>query len=173
MELFIFLLDFSPIKPDLGLILWTSVIFLLFWFIMGKMAFGPIADALQTRGDDIQNALDEAKKAKEEMANLKAENERVLVQAREERAAILKEAKEAKNKIIAEAKEGAKEEANKIMSSAKSEIENQKKQALTDIKNQVGTMALDIAEQVLKKELKSDANQQSFVSQLVDGIKMN
>lgn len=172
-NLFIFLLDFSPIKPDLGLILWTTVIFLLFWFIMGKMAFKPIANALKTREDDIQTALDEAKKAKEEMANLKAENERILVEAREERANILKEAKDAKTKIISEAKDEAKHEASKIMNTAKVEIENQKKTAMSDLKNQVGNMALDIAEQVIRKDLKSDSNQQSFVNQLVDDIKLN
>lgn len=171
--LFIQLLDFSPIKPDLGLILWTSVIFLLFWFILGKLAFKPIANALKTRENDIQSALDEAKKAKAEMATMKAENEKLLVQAREERASILREAKEAKTKMISEAKTDAKTEANKILESAKLEIENQKKSALTEIKNQVGTMALDIAEKVIKKELKNDGVQQSFVNSLVDEIKLN
>ncbi len=168
-----FLADFNVIRPDFGLLFWTSLIFILFWLLIGKFAFKPIAQALRKREDDIQGALDEAKAAREEMANLKAENEKILVQAREERASILKEAKEAKTQMISEAKEGAKVEANKILNSAKAEIENQKKQALSDIKNQVGIMALDIAEKVIKKDLKSDSNQQSFVESLVNDIKMN
>ena len=65
------LLDFTPFQPSPGLALWGLLIFLLFWGIMAKVAFGPIANALQTRENDIQNALDSAKSAKEEMANLK------------------------------------------------------------------------------------------------------
>ena len=85
----IVLLDFSPIKPDLGLLLWTTLIFSLFWFLISKAAFKPITNALKSREDDIQSALDEAKKAREEMAKMKAENEALLAQAREERAQIL------------------------------------------------------------------------------------
>jgi F-type H+-transporting ATPase subunit b len=61
------------------------------------------------------------------MANMKAENEKLLAQAREERSKMLQEAKEIKNQMIAEAKEKAKEEANKIVSNAMNDIENQKK----------------------------------------------
>ena len=102
----IYLADFSVIKPDFGLIFWTVIIFLLFWFIIGKMAFRPIAEALKKRQQDIQDSLDEAKKARQEMAELKAENEDLLIQAREERAKILKEAKEAQDTIIRERGEG-------------------------------------------------------------------
>lgn len=163
----IFLADFSVIKPDAGLIFWTTVFFIIFWWLMSKFAFKPIANALKKRELDIQNALDEAKKAKEEMSNLKAENEKLLMQAREERANILKEAKDTKNAIINEAKDKAKEEANKIVVNAKAEIENSKKAALLEVKNQVGAMALDIAERVIKKELQGNKEQESFVDSLV------
>lgn len=167
------LADFSVIKPDPGLIFWTSVIFLLFWFIVGKFGFRPIANALKKREDDIQSALDQAKSAKEEMANMKAENEALLAKAREERAVMLKEAKDTKNEIIAEAKNKAKEEAQKIANTAMVEIENQKKAAMVEVKNKVGVMALDIAEKVLKKELKGNSEHESFVNTLVDEIKLN
>ena len=78
-----------------------------------------------------------------------------------------------KNEIIAEAKEKAKLEAKKLLENAKEEINNQKNAAITEVKNKVGIMALDIAEKVLKKELKGDKDQESFVSQLVDDIKLN
>jgi len=171
--MFDFLFLFDVIKPDPGLILWTSVIFLLVWVTLGRMAFRPIQAALKKREDDIQGALDEAKKAREEMANLKAENEQLLVEAREERGAILKEAKEAKDSIINEAKEKAKDEAQKIVQNAKQEIENQRMAVLTEVKNQVGTMAIEIAEKVLRKQLEGAKDQEAFVNQLVDEIKLN
>jgi len=169
----LFLLDFNPIKPDLGLILWTTLFFGLFWLLIGRAAFGPIARSLKSRQDDIQGALDEAKKAREEMANMKAENERILGEAREERSKILKEAKEAKTTIIAEAKDKAKEEANKIVANAKVEIDNQKSAAMTEVKNTVGLMALDIAEKVIQKELKNNPDQVSFANKLVEEINLN
>lgn len=168
---FLFLADFSVIRPDVGLLFWTTIIFLIFWFGLGKMAFKPIASALKKREDDIQTALDEAKKAQLEMAALNAKNEELLVEAREERAKILREAKEAKDSIINEARDKAKEEAQRIVTNAKIEIDNQKNAAMTELKNQVGVMAIDIAEKVIKKELAG--SQGSFVNKLVDDIKLN
>ena len=164
---------FDPIKPDIGLIFWTTVIFGLFWLIVGRYAFKPIANALRKRELDIQSALDQAKHAKREMANLKTENEKLLVEAREERAKILKEAKDAGEHIVQDAKNKAKEEAQKIVTSAQNEIEGLKKEALIEVKNQVGNMALDIAEQVLRSSLKEDQQQQALVETLVKEIKFN
>ena len=167
------LIDFSPIKPDFGLILWTTVIFCLFWWIMKRYAFGPIAAALITRESDIQTALDEAKKAREEMSGLKAENEQLLQKARQERAQMLKEAKDTKNNIISEAKTRAREEANRVIVEARKEIETQKKAALAEIKSEVGLIALDIAEKIIRKELKGIEDQERFVDKMVKEINDN
>lgn len=163
----LFLVDFDVIKPDVGLVFWTTIFFIVFWWLMSKFAFKPIANALKKREHDIQDALDEAKRAKEEMANLQTENERLLQEAREERAAMLKEAKDTKNSIIKEAKDKAKQEASTIVKNAKNEIESSKQAALTEVKNQVGTMALEIAEKVLKKQLQGNTEQEAFVDSLV------
>ena len=169
----VFLLaDFSVIKPDPGLIFWTALIFILLWTILGRMAFRPIQNALKKRENDIQEALDEAKLARQEMANLQSENEKLLIEAREERAQILKDAKAARASMIKEAKEEAKAEAQKIVTNAKQEIENQRMAAVTDLKNQVGQMAIEIAEKVLRKQLAGDAAQESYVNQLVDEIEL-
>lgn len=165
--------DFNPILPSVGLIFWTTIIFGIFWFLVGKFAYRPITDALEKRDGDIQNALEEAVKAREEMTNLKAENEKILTEAREERAKILKEANALKESIVNEAKDKAKEEANKIVKSAKQEIENQKMAAMTEVKNQAGMMALAIAEKVIRKELVGDGEQEKFANSLVDEIKLN
>ena len=168
-----FIADFNVIRPDFGLFFWAIVIFAIFWFFIGKFAFRPIADALQKRENDIQDALDQAKKAKEEMEKLQADNEMLLQEAREERAKILKEAKDAKESIIREAKEQAKGEANKMILNAKMEIDNQKNAAIAEVKSQLGSMALEIASKVLKKELSDSKEQVSYVDKLVDDLNMN
>lgn len=167
------LLSFTPFQPSPGLAIWSLLIFLLFWFIMGKYAFKPIAKALEKRENDIQHALDQAKLAKEEMKNMESQNEELLAKARDERNKILQEAKEMKNQILSEAKTKAKEEANKIITAAQTEIENQKKSAMAEVTSQVGGMAIGIAEQLLKKNLSNDQEQTSFVQELVKDIKLN
>ena len=169
----IFLADFSVIKPDFGLLFWTTIIFALFWFLIGRFAFRPIAQALKKREDDIQNSLDEAKKAREEMSNLKAENEALLAEAKVERAKILKEAKEAAVNFEKEEREKTKEKIQKMMTEAKTQIENQRMAAVTDVKNQIGLMAIEISEKLLKKELKGDAAQEKFVNDLVEDLNIN
>ncbi|MFZ1703926.1 MAG: F0F1 ATP synthase subunit B [Saprospiraceae bacterium] len=167
------LLTFTPFQPTPGLAFWSLLIFLLFWYVMYKMAFKPIAESLAKREDDIQHALDQAKIAREEMTNLQAENERLLAEAREERAKILMEAKEAKASILTEAKIKAKEEASKIMQHAIQEIENHKKAAMIDVKNEIGTLATNIAEKVLRKELKGQADHEQFVNTLIKEMHLN
>jgi F-type H+-transporting ATPase subunit b len=169
----LFLADFSVIKPDPGLIFWTALIFILVWGFLGRLAFRPIQNALKQRETDIQSALDEALKARQEMANLKAENEELLKQAQEERAKILREAKEAKDSIITEAREKAREEAQKIVANAKAEIENQRMAAIVDLKNQIGRLSIEIAEKVLRKQLDDKNGQEKFVNTLVDEIELN
>ncbi|HRG42981.1 MAG: F0F1 ATP synthase subunit B [Saprospiraceae bacterium] len=166
-------LDFSPIKPTFGLLFWSTIIFLIFWLIIGKFAFKPIVKALNDRADDIQKSLDSAKNAKLEMSQLKAENETILAEAREEKMRIIKEAKDAANLLIAEGRDKAKEEAQRIVVNAKNDIEIAKKSALVDVKNQVGAMAIEIAEKVIRKNLASDQTQQEYVNRLMDEIKMN
>ena len=168
-----FLADFSVIRPEPGLFVWSVLIFLVFWFLIGRFAFKPIANALKGREERIQSALDEAKRAREEMENLHAENEKLLAQAREERMHMLNEAKGLSDKLIGEAKTKAKEEAKKIVEKARIDIESQKNEALMEVKNKVGTIALEIAEKVIRRELDKDKGQQDYVSSMIDDLKLN
>ena len=169
----VFLADFSVIKPEPGLLIWTTIIFGLFWFLMSKFAFKPIGNALKQRELDIQNSLDEAKRAREEMSQLVAENEKLLAQAREERSAILKEAKEAKEEIIADAKERDGAEYKRKVESAIQDIENQKQAALVALKNQSGQMAVEIAEKLLRRELSNKSEQEAYAKSLAESINLN
>jgi len=169
----IFLADFSVIRPEPGLIFWSILIFLIFWFMVGKLAFKPIAKALKEREDSIQEALDKAKMDQEQMEKMNNENEKLLQKAREERGKILAEAKDLKNKIVGEAKEQAKLEANKIVEKAKAEIDTEKEAVFADLKNKVGSMALVIAEKVLEKNLSTDSAQVEYANSLVDNLNLN
>ena len=165
------LADLDVIKPDPGLILWTSLIFLIVYFLLSRFAFRPIQEALKKREKDIQSSLDEAKRVRQEMADIKVEHENLLKQAQAERSAILREAKEAKDAMIGEAKVKAKEEAQKIVETAKADIENLRKEALIDLKNQIGTIAVEVAEKILREKLKDDPTQEKLARALVEEMK--
>ncbi len=169
----IFLADFSVIRPEPGLFFWSVVIFLIFWVLAGKLGFKPIANALKEREKNIQDSLDKAKMAQEQMEKLNNENEKLLQSAREERGKILAEAKEMHAKIVGEAKQQAKIEANKIVSKAKAEIENEKEAAFADLRNKVGSMALVIAEKVLEKNLSEDSSQVEYANSLLNKMNLN
>lgn len=163
----LFLADFSVIKPDFGLIFWTVVIFLVLYAILGNLAWKPIQRALRRRDNEIQTSIDEAKRARAEMQAQASENQRLLMEAREERTRIITEAEKQSKEMIAAAKNEAREAAQKVATDARRDIENMRKAAMVDLKKEVGSMAIEIAEKILQKDLKSDANQEAFVRELV------
>jgi F-type H+-transporting ATPase subunit b len=159
--------------PKLGLLVWTLLAFLIVFFLLKKMAWPAIIKGLRDRENSISESLATAQKVKEEMAQMKSENEALLAKAREERGVMLKEARETKDRIISEAKEQAKVEANKIITEAQAAINAQKMAALTEVKNQVGKLVIEVSEKVLRRELGSKEAQEAHIKGLVDGVKMN
>jgi len=161
------------LTPEFGLLLWTTLAFLIVFFILKRMAWPAIIKGLRDRENIITDSLATAQKVKEEMSLMKSENEALLAQAREERALMLKDARETKDRIINEAKELAKVEANKIMTETQAAINAQKMAAITEVKNQVGKLVIEVSEKVLRKELGNKEAQEAHIKGLVDGVKLN
>jgi F-type H+-transporting ATPase subunit b len=163
----------SLLTPDFGLVFWTTIVFLAFWFLVGKFALKPIVNSIRDREKSINDALSSADKAKAEMQQLQSDNAALLKEAREEGAKILKEAKDVKESIITDAHTKAKEDAAKIVAEAKAEIESQKKAALAEVKNEVSKISIEIAQKVLARELDAAKDQQAYINSLVDKINVN
>ena len=161
------------VTPGFGLIFWTSVVFLILLVLLKRMAWTPILNNVDARNKSIEEALEAAKNARYEMSNLKADNDRILKEARAERDEMLKEAREIKASIISEAKNAAKDEADKMIASAKVVIENEKAGAISELKNTVGSLSVDIAEKVLRAELKDVDKQNAFIADMLKDIKLN
>ena len=151
-----------------GLFIWQIILFLLLLFLLRKFAWRPILKAVEDRETGIKDALDSAEKAKLEMANLQADNEKLLQEARAEREAMMKEAREIKTKMIADAKEEAQAEANKTIANAQATIEAEKKAAVADIKQQVAELSIEIAEKVVREELSNKDKQLKLVDQMLN-----
>ena len=119
------------------------------------------------------DALNAAKKAKDEIADLKSDNEKILAQARAERDMMLKEARDAKDAIINEAKGKATTEAERLIAIARESIKNEKMAAITELKNQVATLSVEIAEKIMKQQLANDDKQKSLIADLLKDAKLN
>jgi len=161
------------ITPGIGMIFWSTLFFLVLLFILGKFAWPAILTAVKARNESIRHALDAAKKAKEEMALMQADNEKILAEAKAGRDALLKEAKQVKDQLIADAKEKATAEANKLVQSAREAIRTEKAAALNEMKEQMATLSVDIAEQILRAKLGESKAQKELVDKLINDADLN
>jgi F-type H+-transporting ATPase subunit b len=159
--------------PEIGLVVWHSIAFLLLMFLLAKFAWKPVLKSIKEREDSIDNALASAEKAKIEMARLTSENEELLKAARIERDAILAEAKTLKDQILSDAKVQAQTEGAKLIEQAKKEIDDQKKRAMAEVKNQVSELSLVIAKKVLEREFSDESKQEALVADLLKDIRLN
>jgi len=161
------------LTPDPGLLIWTLLAFLIVFFILAKFGWPAILKGLKEREEGIADAIASAERIKGEMAQLKNENEALLAKAREERAAMIKEAKETADKMVADAKAKAKAEYDRIVTDAQQAITQQKNAALTDVKNKVGTLVIEVAEKVLRRELADKTQQENYIKDLTNAVKLN
>ena len=161
------------INPGLGIVFWMTLTFGIVLFILGKYAWPSILKGLKEREQSIQESLDAAKEAQNQMQRLKADNEKLLQEAKEERAAILAEARKIKEKIIEDAKENASQQADRIVGQAKERIDHEKKAALTEIKNTIAEYSIEIAEKILREELKDKNKQKELVEKLLKETSLN
>ena len=161
------------IEPGIGLLFWMTLTFIILLFLLAKFAWKPILNAVNDREVSIIDALNQAKLAKQEMAQLKEDNERILREARAERDGILKEARDMKDKIVNQAKDSAKVEGEKMMEAARQSIQTEKNAAMADIKTQIGTLSVSIAENILKQKLDNDGAQNALVENILNKSNLN
>lgn len=158
------------LKPDPGLLIWMCISFGILVFLLGKFAWKPILGAVKTREQSIADALNEAKKMRDDMAKMSASNEEVMRQARAERETLLKEARDIRDKEISEAKGRAKAEADAMLGRAREEIRNEKNAAIVELRNQVADLSLQVAERILKEKLGDAAAQKALVDKVMADV---
>ena len=157
------------ITPGLGLVFWMTLTFAVLMFLLAKYAWKPILNALNESETTIVDALNQAKLAIEEVQNLKAENERIIQEAKIE----LREAREIKDRMINEAKDTAKVEGEKMIEAARHSIAMEKAAAIDDMKKQISSLSVDIAETILKKKLDNKDAQNDLVANLLNDKNLN
>ena len=170
-------MDFSNmpaiLTPDIGLLFWMLLAFLVVFIILAKYGFPAITGMVDERNRFIDESLRKAKEAEERLANIQQEGETILQEAREKQAQILKEAAESRDAIVEQAQQKARAEGTRLLEEAKAAIEQEKKAAIADIRQQVAILSVDIAEKVLRKNLRDDKSQMDLIDRLLDDAAAN
>jgi F-type H+-transporting ATPase subunit b len=161
------------VTPGIGLIFWMLVSFSLVMYILSKYAWGPIMKGIHQREDTIEKALEAANEAKKEMLQLKAGNEQLLRDAKDERDALMRDARKVRESILDEARAKAAEESARILENARENIQFEKMAAINELKNQIASISIEIAEKLIGKELENKQQQQQLTEKLLKEVKIN
>ena len=146
------------LKLDWGII-WPIVNIVVFYLLLRKFLFGPVAAIMEKRKEMISKDLMDAKAAKEEADQIKSEYEESLRKAKDEAGQIISDARErAKNEYQEKVKK-ANEEAAQIRQNAQKDIEAEKQQAIAGLQSEIAGIALMAAAKVVEKETGSEENE--------------
>jgi F-type H+-transporting ATPase subunit b len=158
-------------KPDVGLLFWMLLSFVILFVILRKYAWPGILKGINERNKYIEDALISAQKAKEQLDEFQQKSQELIIQAKEEQIKILQEGKRIKDSIISEAKEQARVEAEKIIDEAHKFIDKQREEAMKEIDRKVANLSVDVAEIILKKKMEDVEEQKILARKLI--AKMN
>lgn len=161
------------VTPEAGTIFWMIIVFGLVVFILGKFAWKPILNALNERENYIGSALEAAEEARKEVDKLKARNEKIIADGMKTKEVILRETFDLKDKIVAEAKEKAALETQHSIENARRQIEGEKAKAINEMKKQMAEISVMIAEELIRKEMAGDKEQEALIEKLIGEIKLN
>ena len=160
----------SILTPDLGLLFWMLLAFVVVFLVLAKYGFPAILNMVDSRNRFINDNLRKAKEAAERLEHIKDEGESILQEAREKQAAIIKEATATRDAIIEKAQEKARVEGARLIEDAKAEIESQKQAAISDISRQVAELSIEISEKILKDKLGDDKAQMEYIDRILDEV---
>ena len=160
----------SILTPDLGLLFWMLLAFVVVFLVLAKYGFPAILNMVDSRNRFINDNFRKAKEAAERLEHIKDEGESILQEAREKQAAIIKEATATRDAIIEKAQEKARVEGARLIEDAKAEIESQKQAAISDIRRQVAELSIEISEKILKDKLGDDKAQMEYIDRILDEV---
>lgn len=160
----------SILTPDLGLLFWMLLAFLVVFVLLAKYGFPVIVKMVEERKNYIDESLAKAHEANERLAGIQQESERILQEARSRQAEILNQAKATADSIVSEARGKAQSEGLKILEEAKAQIAVEKDNALRDIRQTVADLSVAVAEKVIRKKLAGDNEQQQLIERMLDEV---
>ena len=161
------------ITPGIGLTFWTTLIFLMLFFLLKKFAWPVILSVLKDRERAIAEALNAAEKAREEIKELHIDNEKLLRETRIQCDEILHKADERRKEVIGKAQNEAHKEYERIIGKAREAIENEKKAAIIQLENEVARLSIDIAEKILREEMKNKRQYDKMIEKSIQDVNIS
>lgn len=158
----------SFLTPDFGLFFWMLIAFVIVFVILAKFGFPVIINMVEERKKYIDDSLRSAKEANEKLANIQAESDNILKEARTKQSEILRNANATRDNIISEAKDKAAAESARILKEARKQIEAEKERAKRENKEDIIDLSVKIAGKVLAKDLEEDAKQKEWINKLLE-----
>ncbi len=144
------------VTPGLGLMLWTLIAFGITYYVLSKLAFPRIADALDKRRKAIDESIEAATRTKREADELLEEYRARLKEAREQADDIVARSRKAADSFSDQAKADAKRDREELMEATRRDIEAETQRALTEIRKEVADLTLIATEKVTRKSLDDD-----------------
>jgi F-type H+-transporting ATPase subunit b len=144
------------VSPGLGLMIWTLVLFLVTMWVLSKVAFPKIQEALDKRAKMISESIDAAERQRRESDELLAEYRARLAEAREQADDIMARARKSAETAEAEAAAAGKEKREELVSAAKRDIEAETRRSLDQIRQEVADLTVLATERVTRKSLSPD-----------------
>src|SRR5262245_61506322 len=141
----------TDVQP--GLVFWTLVTFIIVAFVLRRVAWGPLLEAVNEREKQIQSSIDAAKRERAEAEKLLAEQKTAIAAARAESAEALRKTQSDMEKLREDLMGRSKKEAEELKADARKTIEAEKAKAISDLKVEAGTLAIQIAEELLGEKL--------------------
>jgi F-type H+-transporting ATPase subunit b len=144
------------VSPGLGLMIWTLIAFLATFFILKRLAFPRIQEALEKRANAVAESIDAAKRSREEADQLLQEYRERLKEAREQAEDIVARSRQATERAMEESKVEAKRQREEMMEQTRRDIEQETQRALGEIRKEVADLTIAATEKVTRKSLDAD-----------------
>ncbi len=149
------IMDLNP-----GLTLWTAITFLFLILVLWKFAFGPIGKMLAERETTIRDAIDSARKEREEAEKLLAQQKDALVKAQRDAAELAKRNQQEMENFRSQLTAQARKEADDMVATARKSIEEERKLAIATLRAEVADLAVAAAGRIVKSSLDEKAQRQ-------------
>jgi F-type H+-transporting ATPase subunit b len=148
------------VSPGLGLMIWTLILFLITMWVLNKVAFPRIAEALDKRANAIRESIEAAERQREEADKLLEEYRHRLTEAREQADDIVARARKAAETAKAEATAEGKDKREELVAAARRDIEAETRRSLERIRKEVADLTVLATEKLTRKTLTDDDHRQ-------------
>jgi F-type H+-transporting ATPase subunit b len=152
------------VSPEIGLMIWTLILFLLVMYFLSKTAFPKIGEALEKRANAIRENIEASEKQRAEADELLAEYRERLREAREQADDIVARARKASDAAVAEATAEGKAKREELVAAARKDIEVETRRSLETIRKEVADLTVLATEKITRKSL-SESDQQRLVEE--------